>query len=344
MPLYEMQPNLLAQQAGRERAQMQAQMVGERLAQLGPEGEQWASRLAQDPIAGMSMMQQYGGPEQVEFGLRHAQAAGRGATARELENLVLQHGGGAAGFAKYGTGMKGIADANRANMRGLDRQGVLQLRGEITKRSDDFRVQRDFFGKAFAAAKRAATKEYASDEARRKAMGAADFVLVQALGKMIDPKSAVRNEEGEFIQDAGEDNLGAMLHEASRWFGENGVMSSNARANLMNQIEALYAQAESSHRQTMSIYGKEMGNLPVEEEYLRGLLIPDVEDPDTLEPIDFQSLLQTYEEAAGRLVSTNPSPGARPKPRVFRNKTTGKIVKGFVDADGVKRDMEGNPI
>ena len=97
-----------------------AEMGAAQLEQYGPEGQQWAQRLRQNPAAAVAMAKQYGGFAQIEAGLRYAAAAGRNATAEDLGQVSLGMGSPEGydkilgGKAKYDTGRANLMDAERA--------------------------------------------------------------------------------------------------------------------------------------------------------------------------------------------------------------------------------------
>jgi hypothetical protein len=64
----------------REQIQSVARMGAERLAALGPEGQQWAQRLISDPYAAYAMAEQYGGFQAIEFNLMRQAAINNPAT------------------------------------------------------------------------------------------------------------------------------------------------------------------------------------------------------------------------------------------------------------------------
>ena len=76
-----------------------AEMGAAQLEQYGPQGQQWAQRLRQNPRAALAMAEQYGGFAQIEAGFRYAAANGQAATADEMTRLGLTIGGGTEGLA-----------------------------------------------------------------------------------------------------------------------------------------------------------------------------------------------------------------------------------------------------
>lgn len=64
-----------------------AAMAAERMRGLGPQGEQWAAMIQRDPRAALAMMEQYGGPEQIEASILGARAQGE---AQERWGQALQ--------------------------------------------------------------------------------------------------------------------------------------------------------------------------------------------------------------------------------------------------------------
>ena len=270
---------------------MQTQMarqIGQRMSQYGPEGQQWAQRLEADPIGALAVMQQYGGPQQVEFGLANAGSQGSAATADTLLKLM--------GPQAYGQFSKGMRDQREA-APGLGEESARWYGNKSLADAAAFGEQRNFYETAIASARKAASSGNPED------MGAADFALVQAMGKLIDPNSVVRNEEGKFIQDAGDAQVGAFLHSIKRWFGEKGVMSRSARLALLDQIQAVYGQAEKSYsRRYQNMIGGLEGLTFKDPEYKKlTRTVLQGKDPAGLEPLDFKSLRAAYSAAAGKV-------------------------------------------
>jgi len=94
-----------------------AQMAVDHLWTLGPEGQQWANRIASDPHAGMAMLEQYGGVNGVDLMLRRAnaanqeaQATGRVVSPMELEAWRQQ---GVQGYGLFSDALSAQADAEK---------------------------------------------------------------------------------------------------------------------------------------------------------------------------------------------------------------------------------------
>lgn len=80
------------QRVSEEAINNQAQMAVNQLWELGPEGQQWANRIAADPRAGMALLEQYGGLGGVDTMIRRATAANAEAqaTGKMLGPMELQ--------------------------------------------------------------------------------------------------------------------------------------------------------------------------------------------------------------------------------------------------------------
>ena len=301
-------------------AQQQAAAVAERMGQYGEQGMQWAQRLQQDPIGGLGAMEAYGGPQQLEFSL--ANAASQGNAARHAMNIL-----GPEAFAQIQKGRKD----EFSSRQGLGSEDARWLAARSDNEFQDFDIQRRFYESAIASAERAA--KYGDE----KSMGAADFVLVQALGKLVDPNSVVRNEEGKFIQQAGDSNLGEFLHEMRRYFGDNGVMSADARLKLLDQIETVYKAAEKNYRRKYKNITSFSDSLQFKDESSRKLSTLGWINPDQVEPLDFKKLRSVYEKAAGAIKApaVNRSEGT---PRIINASFKGVMRRGywFRDEDGKK--------
>lgn len=104
-----------------------AEQGAQRLEALGPEGQQWAATLRQDPRAALALAEQYGGLAQIELGLRYANSAGQ-----DRVDAVMQYGGPEA-FQQYGQAVGDIAGSykDRAIWGDPDRPGSGLLGGGL---------------------------------------------------------------------------------------------------------------------------------------------------------------------------------------------------------------------
>lgn len=67
---------LTQENADAQSQQNLAAMAAERMRALGPQGEQWAAMIQRDPRAALAMMEQYGGPSEIENSILGAKAQG----------------------------------------------------------------------------------------------------------------------------------------------------------------------------------------------------------------------------------------------------------------------------
>lgn len=132
-----------------------------------------------------------------------------------------------------------INKENRERTGGFDSQIAAQLNTKFLEGAKNFIVQRDYYETAVAAAEEAAQNPASA--------GSVDFALVQAYGKMLDPNSVVRNEEGRFIVESQSSVVQDKVNEFLRLFSATGTLNPTARYNLMKQIEAKYRQVERRH-------------------------------------------------------------------------------------------------
>lgn len=272
-----------------------AAMAAERMSALGPQGQYWAQAIKRDPRAALTLMQQYGGPEVIESSILGARAQGdysqalgqmqsSGAQPKEIVEFILRtQGPKAAESAAKALGSGGPSLRAGPNNRimqintdengnavaslvpgqpepivsgvvnGLDPVSARMLRGKYEAGAKDFIVQRNYYDTAVAAAAEAA-KDPSSP-------GSVDFALVQAYGKMLDPNSVVRNEEGKFIVESQSSTVTDKVNQFVRLFSAAGTLNPTARLNLMKQIEAQYRQAESRHKKYLAEVDEELGAL-----------------------------------------------------------------------------------
>lgn len=95
-----------------------AQMAVDHLWALGPEGQQWANRIASDPHAGMAMLEQYGGVNGVDQMIRrslaaNAEAQAKGRVASPMEFEAWRYGG-TQGYGQMADATSSLADARSA--------------------------------------------------------------------------------------------------------------------------------------------------------------------------------------------------------------------------------------
>lgn len=176
--------------------------------------------------------------------------------------------------------------ASRERTGSLDSTIAGQLNTKFTQGAANFVVQRDYYETAVAAAEEAASNPAAA--------GSVDFALVQAYGKMLDPNSVVRNEEGKFIVESQSSVVQDKINEFLRLFNTTGTLNPTARYNLMKQIEAKYRQAERQHNKYLAEMDKKldaMGATPFFREQAR---------PIGIEPSALRLNLVPWADAAGQ--------------------------------------------
>lgn len=318
---------LTQENADAQSQQNLAAMAAERMRALGPQGEQWAAMIQRDPRAALAMMEQYGGPAEIENSILGSRAAGEaqaaigqmqqsGASPQEIVGYILRTQGpkaaqAAAEALKGGgptirsgpnqrlleirTGPDGRPIASEipgqpapivagAGPGGLDLVSGRFLRNKYETGSKDFIVQRQFYDAAVAAADQAAKDP--------KSPGAVDFALVQAYGKMLDPNSVVRNEEGQFIVESQSSVVQDKINAFTKLFSSAGTLNPTARFNLMKQIEAQYRQAEARHL-------KFLGEMDAELSELEAVGVPkSIASPIGIGPSDLSLNLAPWEAAA----------------------------------------------
>jgi hypothetical protein len=306
-----------------------AEQGAAQLERYGASGQQWAQRLRQNPQAALAMAKQYGGFGQIEAGMRYAEANGQGATANSLARIGLETGGPQA-FQEI---MAGQARADMAAQAGraddhLKVEGVFKLRKELTDASEPFFVRRSFYQSAIVAANKAAETEDENDR------GAADFALVQSMGKMVDPGSVVRNEEGTLIMESGSDKMSAFLFEVQKWFGKTGIVNPKARLRLMEQIDAQYQGHLTEQSSRVGVFSNEVNSMEIIDPRHLNLAIPDLTDPAKLpelifdfDPWDDDASWFQFEEDVKNL----PMGGVIEDPDGYQMK---KTANGLVDVEG----------
>jgi hypothetical protein len=286
---------LLGRQTEQNEVQRMTQMAAQRLAALGPQGQQWAEMVQKDPRAALRLADEYGGFGAIEQRLLQAQSAGNaqaaigrmldsGASPQDIvKHVLVTQGAEAAEKTAKALGTGGPSLRSGPNNRimqintdengnaiaslvpgqpepivsgvvnGLDPVSARMLRGKYESGAKDFIVQRNYYEAAAAAAAEAA-KDPSSP-------GSVDFALVQAYGKMLDPNSVVRNEEGKFIVESQSSTVTDKVNQFVRLFSAAGTLNPTARLNLMKQIEAQYRQAENRHRKYLAEVDEELGAL-----------------------------------------------------------------------------------
>lgn len=235
---------------GQRDSQQMAEMAAGRFEALG--GDQagyWANQIRQNPRAAIQLAEQYGGLGAIEQSLQSARAQSQADAALRDSMMGSADGGGAgmtaAQFEAFkrggGAGLKAYNEAmGLGREHGFDADQAMKLRSRYEKQAGNFSTIRHFY--EIAAANAAKAAENPTDP------GAVDFALVQAYGKMLDPNSVVKNEEGQFIVQSQSSEIADKINRFARLFSASGTLNPQARLNLMRQIQATYEQAEESHK------------------------------------------------------------------------------------------------
>ena len=231
----------------RDNNQVVAQQAAQMFAQYGPQGQVWSKMLMDNPDQGLQMIQQSGGLDVVNRQLAYGQAQGNNATQQDMVNHVLRLEGGQAAGA-YGRGQSAMNDDSGQ----LGVTEVLKLRKEFKDKSENYSIRKGYMQSAVKAA------EAASDYVDPKRRGAADFLLINALGKMIDPNSVVRGSEADAIVAGGSDDMRTAFHKYYRMMGADGMLPAQARVALMHQIQAQWDIA-AKEQQVLTDFAVEEG-------------------------------------------------------------------------------------
>jgi hypothetical protein len=296
-----------------------AEVGAQEFAQFGPRGQELAQRLMADPRGTVAYIESMGGFDAVMGQLRYGQAVGdateQGMMLDPLQQTALIQGGAqeynllqdaqpetlkptlrsGPNQVQYvfdpATGtmqrIPGQADpiVSGVGPGGIDVVSARTLRNDYTTGAKDFIVQRDYYEAAQAALTQAA-KDPTSP-------GATDFALVQAYGKMLDPNSVVRNEEGKFIVESQSSFVQDKINAFTRLLSSAGTLNPTARLNLIKQIEAQYRQAESRHMRYLGEVDQEISQLSTDP------TLQNLARPIGLEPSALTIDLAPWEEAAG---------------------------------------------
>ena len=313
-----------------------AEQGAARLQRYGPQGRQWAQRLRANPEAALAMAEQFGGFQQIEAGLRYAEARGQGAAAESLAGIALETSG-PPGYQQIMGGRAALTSADASLLDAqtayrdagrIDVPEVMKLRKEMGEQSKPFDIRRSFFMTAISAADRAA--KLAEENNNISELGAADFALVQAMGKMIDPDSVVRNEEGRMIMEAGDSSVEAFIHKVNKWFGQTGVLSNQARLRLMQQIDAQYQVHLGGQIDRVGIFMDEIQNMGVISPRHLDLAVPDTADPSNFQELTFE--FDAWEDAVS--AETFDAAVADAKAGDLITDDDGHVWKKFIGPDG----------
>jgi hypothetical protein len=158
-------------------------------------------------------------------------------------------------------------DRRRLNAGTLDKAEFGKFRKEAADQAKGYVVQRDFMQKASDAA-----GEAAKDPATQ---GGADFALVQSMGKMIDPNSVVRNEEGKMIVEQGSSDFRDFIKRVQNLYSAQGILNPAARLNLIRQMNAMYKGATESYSVRYESMRDEVGSFPGANGDMVNYAIPD---------------------------------------------------------------------
>lgn len=287
-----------------------------------PNAQFWASQLREDPRGAFTMAQQYGGVAAVEQALQGAYARGaavRSASPQEMNAVLFERSPQDWALMQQGN----LAGAKARSLTAppppstFDTEYAKKLRADYTKRSSNFETIRHFYEIAVANAAEAARDP--------DNPGSVDFSLVQAYGKMLDPNSVVRNEEGKFIAESQSSTVQDALNRFARLFSAAGTLNPQARLNLMRQIQATYNKAAERQDSLLQEIGGELDRLGA-----TGI------DREFAMPIGIQLSADSLDLAPWEAMARSAPGGTTPKLKVgsFVDTPQGRLkVVGF-DDDG----------
>lgn len=331
-----------------------AQMAAERLSQYGPEGQQWAQRLMSDTRAALAMAKEYGGFATIEQQLRNAAAAGQSEGAQRLDPVGLEtfRSQGSAGLNQLSASRKADAEVKReerllgmnfpelmsyyeatdpskaktlAELKGVGGLSEEDVRGLANRRA---KIETSF-DELFRAARAANTGDPSMPE-----WGQALTILYN---KVLQPNSAVLQGEAE----ATARSLMSLFEELGMVkegvFNARSPLNIDGRKRILGLINDLTKTAFSDYanrHQKWQTLNESMGIRGARDIYSR----PGAE---MLE--DNRTFVEGLTGYSSPERKTERGPMSRPKIRAFRNKTTGEVVRGYVDEKGVKRRESGEP-
>lgn len=331
---------MFQEQFKQEQIQRVAAMGAEQLSQLGPEGEWWAQKLTQDPYAAYQMAESYGGFGAIQQRLAYANAIKNATNAQERLDAASIHFGPQAGanvlnanasmlnalddsdeyvVTKSGDGFlyrvnKRTGAAERVNGQGQPISSgdggsdftfgnALTLAGQNARSGEDFGQQRLFYEQAVAAAQQAMS-------GGTRTQGSADFALVTAYAKMLDPNSTVREQEGQFVINTTSSDVADAFTRFMRVLSPTGVLNANARYSLMQQIQSLY-DVQAVRQQELLGQMRQQAAMATPDPRMQALAVP-----VGMEPSKLRFDLEPWKKAAD---SFNASlPGSKDDPNAQR--------------------------
>ena len=240
-----------------------AEIGAARLAQYGPQGEQWAEALRRDPRAAVMAADQYGGMGAIEQGLAAAIAQGQAVSARSamepndlVRSFAVAGDGTQAKAVAEALGLIGGAGGQRRIVKGADGfqyyadDGRRVLPG-ISKPNEEFKpedrrgIRNDrqkvgsTFEELFQAYKKAKSADVESPE-----WGQALTII---MNKVLQPNSAVLEGEANATARSLQSMLESMGASVEGIYNPQTPLGREGRLRIMNQIDDLAEVALSDY-------------------------------------------------------------------------------------------------
>lgn len=243
----------------------EAVIAADRLDSMGdPEAAKMAMLLRQNPQAGFKMISDYGGYGNFESMILSKKARGEalaaGGTEQQVMEALLRNNPDDAFKYAQSTNMLRESKSSDAFGSGVKMSDLRAIRKELMDLSGDYNVQMEYFNRAKSA-----------DVGNK---GPSDFLLVQAVGKMIDPNSVVRETEAGFISSSASSSLQDFLNRINKIYAPSGNLAPEARLGLIRQLNSLAKQATMFQAQRVARHSGEMKNLGFNNQAL-DFLVPD---------------------------------------------------------------------
>lgn len=109
--------------------------------------------------------------------------------------------------------------------------------------------------------------------------GGADFALMQAYAKLLDPMSVLREGEAGIIVEQGSSEVKDWVRRMRRLFTEQGVLNPSARLNLIRQTNAIYQGTTNAQEQMYGEMRQEAQRLPGSNEGAVSVAVSDLLAP-----------------------------------------------------------------
>lgn len=329
---------MFGDQMKQEQIRRVAAMGAEQLGQLGPEGEWWAQKLMSDPFAAYQMAESYGGFGAIQQRLAYANAIKNSTNAQERLDAASIHFGPQAGanvlnanasmlnalddsdeyvVIKSGDGFLYRVNKRTGASERVDGQGqpissgeggdaftfgnALTLAGQNARSGKDFEQQRLFYEQAVSAAQQAASNG-------GKSPGSADFALVTAYAKMLDPNSTVKQEEGRFVIATTSSDVADVFTRFLRAISPTGVLNPSARYTLLQQIQSLY-NTQAVRQNDLLRQMKEQAAIVSPDPRMQALSIPVGMEPSSLK-FDLEPWKKMADEFNAKLPGQGEDPNA----------------------------------